>query len=202
MPAFPLAESDITALARDLIKGMTKNKDRFRAPPLEAAELAERLDAFERARQKANAAANAAKEATREKQQAKRQLVIGMKQMIRYAEGMTYFDDSVLGLMGWGAPRARRQLELPGQVALLEILEEGPGWIALEWKPPPDGGKVHAYKVLRSRKGEDTSEQVGSAIETSILLRGQERMVEWHYTVVAVNKAGEGPESNQVTAVL
>ena len=202
MPTFPIAENDIVTLAGDLIRGMTREKDRFRSPPLEVAELVDLLNVFERARQKANAAASAAKQATQEKRDAKRHLVVGMKQMIRYAEGMTYFDGSVLERIGWGAPRTRRQLELPGQVASLKILQEGPGWIALEWKPPPDGGKVHVYKVRRSRKGEEESEDIGTAIETSILLTGQERMVDWHYTVAAVNKAGDGAESNTVTAVL
>jgi hypothetical protein len=58
------------------------------------------------------------------------------------------------------------------------------------------------YRVRRSREGEEGSEGVGSAIETSILPTGQDRKVDWHYTVAAVNKAGEGEESNRVTAVL
>jgi len=37
--------------------------------------------------------------------------------------------------------------------------------------------------------------------ETGITLDGQNGGVEWEYRVIAVNKAGEGPVSNIVTAM-
>ena len=40
------------------------------------------------------------------------------------------------------------------------------------------------------------------AVDSQILLNGQERGVELEYHVIAVNKAGEGEPSNIVTAVL
>lgn len=43
---------------------------------------------------------------------------------------------------------------------------------------------------------------VGMAVDSEITLNGQEPGVEFEYRVIAVNKAGEGPASNIVRAVL
>ena len=43
---------------------------------------------------------------------------------------------------------------------------------------------------------------LGKALESSIMLKNQERGVEWQYRVIAVNREGECMESNVVTAVL
>ena len=43
---------------------------------------------------------------------------------------------------------------------------------------------------------------VGTAMDTKVTLTGQERNKELEYVVVAMNKAGGGPVSNVVMAVL
>nr|VFJ68443.1 MAG: hypothetical protein BECKFW1821B_GA0114236_11445 [Candidatus Kentron sp. FW] len=60
-----------------------------------------------------------------------------------------------------------------------------------------------AYKVLAREKipGNEWKSQ-DTAMSTEITLTGQPRGKELEYCVVAMNKAGEGPESNPVMAVL
>jgi len=43
---------------------------------------------------------------------------------------------------------------------------------------------------------------VGASVEPEVTLHAQENGVEWEYRVIAVNKAGDGPASNIVRAVL
>jgi hypothetical protein len=202
MATFPRTEPDVRALAESLIAGFTANADQFPAPPVNPGDLAALLATFDAARHKANHAAAAAKQATLEKRAALKQLMVGMKRSIRYAESIAFSDQRKLSLIGWGGRRPGERLESPGQVRDLEILHEGPDWIALDWKPPADGGKVAAYKVLRCRRGTEKTESAGTAVECASVLLDQERGVEWQYWVVAINRAGEGRESNTVTAVL
>jgi len=71
--------------------------------------------------------------------------------------------------------------------------------------PPPaeaGTGAASAYKVQRARSGKDKWTPAGTAVHTTIVLKDQERGVEWQYRVIAVNRAGEGMESNVMTAVL
>ena len=91
---------------------------------------------------------------------------------------------------------------MPGQVGSLTAPREGPGWILLEWKSPPDGGKVSAYRIQRRHHVEEAWEEAGMSVEPQALSSGQERGVALVYQVIAVSKAGEGARSNVVTTVL
>ena len=62
--------------------------------------------------------------------------------------------------------------------------------------------KPSAYKVQRRKRSEGGWENVGTATECSIELANQQRGIEWEYTIVATNKAGDAPLSNIVMAVL
>ena len=80
--------------------------------------------------------------------------------------------------------------------------QEGEGWIQLEWQAPPDGGAVASYQVERRERPEGSWSIVGLAMETEYRLTNQQRGIEWEYRVKAVNKAGIGPQSSTVMAVL
>ncbi|MBI3982967.1 MAG: fibronectin type III domain-containing protein [Gemmatimonadetes bacterium] len=143
-----------------------------------------------------------AKQATAAKDEAIVTLVDMMKADLRYAESTTRFDRGKLELLGWGAPKNRTPTGIPGQVRTLEVLREGNGWVFLDWKEPGEGGQPAAYKVQRRRPGVTDWVDVGIAVESEITLNGQEPGVEFEFQVNAVNKAGEGPASNVVRAVL
>jgi hypothetical protein len=70
------------------------------------------------------------------------------------------------------------------------------------WQEPLDGGAVAAYRVERRKRPDGIWAVVGMAVDTRITLTGQDAGVEWEYRVIAVNRTGEGPDSNVARAVL
>ena len=84
----------------------------------------------------------------------------------------------------------------------LEVIREGKNSVFLDWKEPMEGGEVAAYKVQRRKRDTGDWVDVGMSVASEITLNGQESGVEYEYQVIAVNKAGEGPASNIVRAVL
>ena len=205
MAEFPLRENEILGLAQRIIDGLRDNPEVFPAPMVDADRLEEVREEFNQARARARRVHTEAKKATKDKCEALDQLKSDMKTALRYVEYMSRSDDRKLRLVGWGKRRPGKKLDAPGQVQDLRIFKEGRDWIALEWDPPhkeTGTGRATAYRVERARGAADEWANARMAFETSIMLKDQERGVEWHYRVIAVNRKGEGLESNVVTAVM
>jgi len=202
MARFPKSESEIFALAQEMMTGLGANAAVYPSPPVSVADLGSALSAFVTAKNASTAAQAAAEQATATKDEALQTLVDDMKADLRYAENTVDFDDDKLKLIGWGGRKAKTSLEAPGQARTLEAPRQGEGWIFLDWKAPTDGGKVAAYKIQRRERPSGPWSDIGLAIESEITLSDQERGKEWEYRVIAVNKAGEGQPSNTVMAVL
>ena len=202
MAKFPLREAEITILAQDLIAGLTAQTADFPAPPVAPAELQTALAEYVAAREAAIVGSAAAAQGTAAKDDAMQSLVDLMKADLRYAENTVRGDDGKLQLLGWGGRRSRTANDIPGQPRTLEVLREGDGWVFLDWKEPVEGGKVAAYKVQRRRREDGPWVDAGMAIDSEITLTNQDKGLEFEYHVIAVNKAGEGPPSNSVRAVL
>lgn len=202
MSTFPLREADIARLAHDLASGLASHPEDFPAPPFGAEEIEKSLAEYNAAREAAIQASANAQQGTAAKNQALTALVDKLKMNLRYAENITRKDDGKLQLLGWGAPRRGTPNDVPGQARTLEVIREGADWVHLDWKEPVDGGQVGAYRVQRRKREDGTWIDVGMAIESEVLLNGQESGVEFEYRVIAVNKAGEGRPSNIVRVVL
>jgi hypothetical protein len=200
---FPVREPEIARLARDLITGLRNHPEVFPNPPVPVEALEQALAKYNAARDQGILWAAQAIQGTAAKDEALGELADLMKKDLRYAESMTSGDDGRLQLLGWGGRRKQVANAAPGQVRTLEVIHEGKDWIVLDWKEPADGGEVAAYQVQRRRRdGDGVWTNVAMAIESEIMLSGQESGVEFEYQVVARNKAGEGPPSNIVRAVL
>jgi hypothetical protein len=199
---FPNTEGEIGKLAQFMISGLTSNQELFPAPPVPSDELRTRFDTYVSAREAAVDASGVAARSYTAKDEALEELVADLKSNIRYAENTADFDDDKLKTIGWGGRASKNSLQTPGQVGSLSAPREGPGWLLLEWKQPPDGGKVSAYRIQRRRHTEEVWDEAGMSVETHALISGQERGVALVYHVIAVNKAGEGEPSNIVTTVL
>ncbi len=198
---FPTTEAELRALAQNIITGLANNPN-FPSPPVSPAELQSQLNEMIQNSDAQVAAQAAAKQATDTKQASVDRLTGSMKSALRYAEDTAQGDDSLLAQLGWGGRAVPRPLQVPGQPRLLEILQQGAGWLMLDWKKPADGGAAATYKVERRGRAEGDWKLAGISVETEVTLNNQERGKELEYRVIAINKAGEGAPSNIVTAVL
>jgi hypothetical protein len=199
---FPERELEVIRLAQDLVKGLADHNEDFPAPPFSAEEIGQRLTAYDAARQSAKAGEASASKGYVLKDQALHAVIEAVKADIKYAESMARGNEAKLQDLGWGARRARTvNGEVPGQVVTLEIVEEGKTWLTLSWKQPFDGGPAQAYRVQRRKTGGDWLD-VGTSLGTQLRLNGQDAGTEFEYQVLAINKAGAGPASNIVRAVL
>ncbi len=206
MPRFPKREAQIAALAEQLWRGLLDNNAIFSQPPVHPMLIRIRKIIYQSRRDNFLAAQAAAEQATTDKTDALEELIEAMKADIRYAENTVNFDDDKLKLIGWAGKKAKTPLTPPGQTRLLEAPKQGKGWLFLDWKAPADGGKPKAYKVQRRVVGvepvSDRWEDIATAILTESTLVDQPEKTEIEYRVIAVNKAGEGQESNTVMMVL
>ena len=202
MATYPVRELEIVRLAQDVSIGLAAHREQFPAPPAPSDELDRALAAYNTARENAKAGAASAAEGAAQTKEALKALSELVKADIKYAESMARGDQSRLAVLGWG-PRRDRTFndEGPGQVAALEVREEGKTWIRLKWKQPLDGAPVTAYRVQRRKPGAEWVD-VGTAVGIELTLNGQDTGVEFEYQVLAINKFGPGIPSNIVRAVL
>jgi hypothetical protein len=200
---FPNTESKIIALAQKMISGFTNNPN-FPAPPITPEQLQARLDTANSSSDAQVSTQAAAKQATDAKQADFDSLMTDMKTMLHYAEDTVHGDDSKLSEVGWGGRSEPHALQVPGQPRLLEVLEQGAGWLTLDWKKPADGGAAASYRIEQRdlTEGGGAWKLAGMAVDTEITLNNQTRGKEFEYRVIAVNKAGDGGPSNTVTALL
>jgi hypothetical protein len=204
MARFPSRESDVAALASQMITGLTEEAETFSAPPRAPADLEASLEAYKSAQEAAVVARSAAAEAKDIKDDALDRLIDDMRAVLRYAEDTVNGDGAKLQALGWSGRSDPAAPRAPGQARALEVKREGPGWVYLDWKKPVDGGVVAAYHIQVLRDGEDENKwrDVTICFDTMAVLTDQERGVQLKYRVVTVNRVGEGLPSNTVTATL
>ena len=199
---FPNTEAKIIALAQKIIAGLRDNPN-FPDPPASPDQLQASLDKVIASGDAQVKALAAAKQATDIKQADFDSMMTEMKSILHYAEDAVHDDDAKLSELGWGGRAEPHALQVPGQPRLLEVLEQGAGWLTLDWKKPADGGAPASCKIERRELIEGgTWSLAGIAIDTEVTLNSQEHGREWEYRVIAINKAGESEPSNTVTAVL
>ena len=202
MARFPRTESEIKALAQNIVTGLAANAADFAAPPVASVALQALLDSFITLCDEQVAALSAAEQVTQTKAAGLEELITAMKADLRYAEDAVDYDDAKLTALGWGGKSAATALEVPGQPRSLEVPRQGEGWIFLDWKKPADGGAVAAYKIERRERPTGEWMLVNMAIESEATLNNQERTKDWEYRIIATNKSGESIPSNTVAAVL
>jgi hypothetical protein len=201
MARFPKREADIRTLVQNIIAGLTDNPD-FPNPPFTPAQLQAFLDNVIALEDSQVAAQAAAQQATEAKQGGVDEMVSAAKSVLSYAENAVSGNDAKLAALGWGGRAEPTPLQAPDQPRSLEAAKIGPGWLTLDWKKSPDGGKAAFYRIERRKASGGEWAMAGTALETEITLNNQERGKEWEYRVIAVNKAGESGSSNTVEAVL
>jgi len=201
MPRFPNREPEVFELAGQLVSGFRSNLALFPAMPVSWHTLAANKNAFRTKRDDSIAANAAAEQAVADKDAALANLTELMKTDLRYAENTVDFDDAKLKLLGWSAKAAPTELKAPGQTLSLEVPTQGEASLTLSWQAPIDGGKVSAYRVVR-RIEEGADEDVATAVKPEASLTDQPLRTKLAFKVIAINKAGQGPESNTIEVVL
>lgn len=202
MAAFPRTEADLVQLAQEVVAGFKANPEFFPSPVVDPDDLRAALEEFYRRSGAANEAAAIVSERYAAKAAAMSNLIELTKANVRYAEFALRDDPDRLQLIGWSGRKRRTPTKAPGQARNLDTVKEGVGWIKLDWKKPAEGGRVSSYRVESRLLKQGEWRQAGMSARENIELTDQEHGVELEYRVFAVNKAGEGPPSNLVTAVL
>jgi len=199
---FPKTEAGIIELAQKMVAGMAEN-DNFPSPPISSSDLQNLLTAAIGLNDAQVMALAAAKQATEAKHAGFAALIAAMRTILHYAEDAVHGDDAKLAELGWGGKATRHALQAPGQPRLLEVREQGAGWLLLDWKKSANGGSAASYRIERRELTEGgTWALAGMSIEIEAMLNNQERSKELEYRVIAVNRAGESAASNTVMAVL
>lgn len=201
MRKFPIKESEIIALAQTISAGLAANATTFPAPPVTVTDLNAHITDYITSRDAVTAAEANLKTMHSDKDSHLSELVQRMKDEISYAEMLAHNDDAILNLIGWSNRAQPTALQPPGQCRALEIIDQGAGWVRIDWKEPVDGGKPAAYKVQRSEDAGNFTD-VATAVESEAILLNQPTMKTLSYKVRAVNKAGEGMESNTISIIL
>ena len=201
MARFPKSEAKVAQLAQQIADGLAGAADDFPSPPVPPPTLKAQLDDYQMKRAALAESRAEARIRGADKNRALKTLKDSMRANLRYAEVMARRHPEQLSQLGWGARRPRTPLAPPGEVRNMAIREEGDTWILLAWDAPEDGGEVAAYRVQRRKLG-GAWEDVETSIDRVELLRDQPRGVELRFRVRAMNRAGIGPPSTTVTAVL
>ncbi|SMF96786.1 hypothetical protein SAMN02949497_4194 [Methylomagnum ishizawai] len=201
MARFPTRESDLIALAQQIITGLLKHTDLFANPPFPINQLQKRLAAFLSDAQDATTADTQAAAAHAKKDASREALAEDMTTLLRYAERAVTKPEQ-LALIGWAAPRANTSLEPPGQPRALEAQRKAVGVVFLDWKDPAEGGKVAAYQIQRRELPDGAWVLAGHAVVSEATLADQPTGKNLEYRVYGVNRAGDGAVGNVVEVVL
>nr|VFK17460.1 MAG: Fibronectin type III domain-containing protein [Candidatus Kentron sp. LFY] len=199
---FPREEAKVLELAERLAEGLAANPDLFPNPPASFDAIRATLKKCLESVDRVTATRAAYREAVAGKDNDISDLVGWMKKDFRYAEDAVDRDEAKLERIGWGGHHAPVPLSAPGQARDLSVTAQGEGWLEMAWKEPADGGKAATYRIERREAGAADWSLAEMAMETKARVAGQERGKRLEFCVVAVNKAGEGKESNTVTVTL
>ena len=211
MPNFPDKKNDQLVLCGEVGEGIVANPGDFPDPPFDGAAL-NVLVATAMAKIVARVAKEAElAEAVDEENEARALAVQLCKRYLAEAEARYAHDAAMLKKLGWNKRAARRFLK-PGQVRNLEVGQQGPGTVLLDWKAPERAqsvGSARAYRIDRQIHDfesdkiiEEWGEWNATCFPSEEVLHNQPRGVEISYRIVATNTNGDGPASDVETVVL
>lgn len=202
MAQFPRDEVGIIDLGRKFVGGLNAGAMNFASLPISKSEFEIMMAEYNSlmAEIKKMEAQLSQKIAGKNKVLGK--ITSGLKRNFHFLESITNGSDTELQKYGWGGRRKRQKITPPEQPRYLEVIEQGPEHLVLDWKVPAGGGKVRLYKIYRRLGGESDWQEINGAMQTKIKLLGQPRKVNLEFYVTAINNAGESLPSDIVKVVL
>jgi hypothetical protein len=201
MSQFPKIRAEILDLAQKVLNGFSSHPDIFTNPPLDLDAYRQNLQADYALHDAVVSLQAALAEANEKAGQSTDQIGEQTRTAIRYAENLNLTEQQ-LALIGWGSRATPTPQAAPGQTRNLEIASHGEGAVELHWKVPNEGGKPSSYKIYRRELPDGDWTLVESIASKSAALSSQPRSKPLEYKVVAMNKSGDGAESNIVVVTL
>jgi len=211
MPEFPDKKHEQLVLCAEVGEGINANPGDFPDPPFDGAALmALVLTAVTKITARVEKEAEMG-QAIDEENEAVGLAVELCKRYLTEAEARYADNANILKKLGWDA-KAEARFLVPGQVRNLEVSQQGPGTVLLDWKAPArtkSVGSARAYRIERhihdfenDKTIEDWGEWTTTCFPTEEVLHNQSRGVEISYRIVATNTNGDGPASDVETVVL
>ncbi len=207
MPVFPTSESEINALAQQMLGGYSLHAgdfphvrrntllNRHRSYQLAARLLEQRLALWRSAR------------AARKDSFAELKRV--MKECLKLSQVDTTAAPEKLSLIGWGPRRGDTALTAPTAPRNLRIQVTAADSVRLTWQAPAaasHAGPVYNYLIERRellpQQTPGPWQLITTTYQTTITLPGQPRGAELQYRVKAANPAGVSRPGNSTTILL
>jgi len=201
MAQFPKTDAEIISLAQSVLRGFRAHPKLFPNPPINLETFDSKLVGYGNTDHEWHAIQAQAVQLTAKRKSESEDIASDTRSLVRYAE-IVVADDAQLGLIGWAGRAAPTPLQSPGQTRLLGLTRQGADWISLSWQAPTEGGKTANYVVQRRELPDGAWNTVETTNDTQITLVAQPHGKNLEYRVYAMNKAGNGVESNVVAVTL
>ncbi len=208
MAVFPKSETNVLALAGQMISGLNEHSSLYPSVSVEA--LTNLSMAYTECNNAINAqdsARAAAKNATIAKNDRQSELEEQMHKILYLAEHDCMNTPGNLDYIGWSQRKPGSPLNPPDQPTHLTPSYEGPGILSLNWRKGPNGGSVSNYRIERSDQPAGGGVPgpwtlLTTSFTENVTLQNQPRGIEMQYRIVATNAAGDSLPSNIATVVL
>ncbi len=203
---FPIKENDITALAEQMIAGLTEHASDF--PSVTVADLQAILTGYKEGKQLQEDTKGQLRIATVAKSEDLDELITQMKNDLKKAEVDSTTTPQNLYEIGWGPRNEPTPIQSPQAPTNLHPVSESTGEIWLSWdKPETDTNRpVRNYLVERAEMQQDNSFGPWTLVETvynnEVHLLEQPSNLRMLFRVKAANAAGMSVPSNTVLVVL
>ena len=199
---FPESESAVAALALKVATGLGRASEDFPDPPVPAERLHDIRERYFDVLGRIQAATAVLRKLHLEKDRVFAEMRDATKADLWYGEIAARHRPDKLSILGWGPPRERVRLAVPGEVRDIAVGEQGETSLELSWQAPADGGKVAMYEMQRRPASGGKWQTIATEGGLAVRLEDQPRGTQLEYRVRGMNRAGVGRPSGVVSVVL
>jgi hypothetical protein len=184
---FPKTEEEILRLARQISAGLRAHPDLFPNPPFSADQIDASINSYLNAREAEILSRVALERANAERDRA-------FEDFLRTARRLSGRPEDEAG-------ETPTPAEEPGPAGFLEILRKGDTKVSIGWTEPRDGGEAEIYMLYRREDEKSGWKFAGATFDTAATME-QQPGAQVEYCVRAMNRHGQGPDSNVARVVL
>jgi hypothetical protein len=206
MPQFPTKQSDISALAGQIIAGSKLHHSDF--PKINWSSLNTLHMYYKYTRNQQANKRTQAKLAIRAKKTALNNLKSIMKNCLKKSQVDTSDSPDKLALIGWDVKTTTTMsANFIGQPIEFKLTARDGNTLTFEWQKPVSGGSINCYILQRREFNNLTGlfekwEIAGICYDCCIRIANQPKNIKLEYNIIAANRIGQSAPSNTVTVVL